>query len=243
MSAQDVVDVIESDSGAMKVLRATADLGLPDWWIGAGFVRNRVWDAISNLPGSPERDVDVAYFDPEKLDPDEDARVEAEAMVALPGVPWEIRNQARMHLRNGDEPYTSALDAISHWPETATCVAVTLHGDSVRLVCSHGLADLVGMVVRPSPAFNNAAGRAKVQRRVEVKGWLDRWPDCGWKSSARAKRSKGSPAGRPLLGKIARRSARGRRHERTSRGGDRLVLPLSDHEPHGGAAGAAVGRG
>jgi hypothetical protein len=31
------------------------------------------------------------------------------------------------------------------------------------------------MVVRPSPAFNNAAGRAKVQRRVELKGWLDRW--------------------------------------------------------------------
>lgn len=175
MSAQDVVGVIESDPGAMRVLRATADLGLPDWWIGAGFVRNRVWDAISNLPVSPERDVDVAYFDPEKLDPREDARAEAQAMVALPGVPWEIRNQARMHLRNGDEPYTSALDAISRWPETATCVAVTLRGDSVRLVSCHGPADLVGMVVRPSPAFNNAAGRAKVQRRVEVKGWLDRW--------------------------------------------------------------------
>ncbi|MEU7998102.1 nucleotidyltransferase family protein, partial [Micromonospora sp. NPDC049060] len=31
--------------------------------IGAGFVRNRVWDAISNIAASPERDVDVAYFD------------------------------------------------------------------------------------------------------------------------------------------------------------------------------------
>ncbi|MFG2013000.1 nucleotidyltransferase family protein [Micromonospora sp. NPDC048868] len=174
-SAQDVVGVIESDPGAMKVLRVTADLGLSDWWIGAGFVRNRVWDAISNIAASPERDVDVAYFDPEKLDLREEARAEAQAMVALPGVPWEIRNQARMHLRNGDEPYTSALDAISRWPETATCVAVTLRGDSVHLVSCHGLADLVGMVVRPSPAFNNAAGRAKVQRRVQVKGWLDRW--------------------------------------------------------------------
>jgi uncharacterized protein len=42
-------------------------------------------------------------------------------------------------------------------------------------VSCHGLADLVGMVIRPSPAFNNAAGRAKVQRRVEAKGWLGRW--------------------------------------------------------------------
>ena len=42
MTEQDVVGVIESDPGALRVLRATADLGLPDWWIGAGFVRNRV---------------------------------------------------------------------------------------------------------------------------------------------------------------------------------------------------------
>ena len=82
MSAQDVVGVIESDPGAMRVLRATADLALPDWWIGAGFVRRRVWDAISNLPVSPERDVDVAYFDPKRLDSREDARAEAQAVVA-----------------------------------------------------------------------------------------------------------------------------------------------------------------
>jgi uncharacterized protein len=175
MDEKGIADLIESDPGAMRVLRATAGLGLPDWWIGAGFVRNRVWDAISNLPVSPERDVDVAYFDPEKLDPGEDARAEARAVAALPGVPWEIRNQARMHLHNGDRPYTSTLDAISRWPETATCVAVTLRGDSVHLMTCHGLADLVGMVVRPSPAFNNAAGRTTVRRRVAVKGWLDRW--------------------------------------------------------------------
>ena len=175
MGARDVVGVIESDPRAMRILRAAAGLGLPDWWIGAGFVRNRVWDAISGLPPSVERDVDVAYFDPRKLDPGEDARVEAQATAALAGVPWEIRNQARMHLRNGDRPYTSTLDAISRWPETATCVAVTLRGDAVRLVCCHGLADLVGMVVRPAPAFDNAEGRAKVRRRLAAKGWLDRW--------------------------------------------------------------------
>ncbi|WP_041833472.1 nucleotidyltransferase family protein [Actinoplanes sp. N902-109] len=175
MSAQDVVGIIESDPGAMRILRAAAELGLPDWWIGAGFVRNRVWDAISNLPVAPERDVDVAYFDPQRLNPDDDVRAEAQAALALPEVPWEIRNQARMHLRNGDEPYTSALDAISRWPETATCVAVTLRADSVRLVTCHGLTDLVEMVVRPSPTFDNAAGRAKVRHRVETKGWRERW--------------------------------------------------------------------
>ncbi|GAA2688256.1 hypothetical protein Apa02nite_034930 [Actinoplanes palleronii] len=176
MSERDVVGVIESDPAAMSVLRAAAGLGLPDWWIGAGFVRNRVWDAISDQPVLPERDVDVAYFDPQKPDPGEDTRAEARAMAILPGVPWEIRNQARMHVRNGDEPYTSTLDAISRWPETATCIAVTLRGDSVHLVACHGIGDLVGMVVRPSPTFGNSVGRATVRARVEAKGWLTRWP-------------------------------------------------------------------
>ncbi|MBW4701019.1 nucleotidyltransferase family protein [Micromonospora sp. RL09-050-HVF-A] len=175
MSAQDVVGLIESDPAAMRVLRATAGLGLPDWWIGAGFVRNLVWDAISELPALPPRDVDVAYFDPQERDPGVDVRTEAWAATVLPGVPWEIRNQARMHLRNRDGPYLDTLDAISRWPETATCIAVTLRGDSVHLVCCHGAADLVGMVVRPSPAFDHAAGRAKVRERVTAKGWCGRW--------------------------------------------------------------------
>jgi hypothetical protein len=175
MSAQDVVGVIESNPGAMRVLRAAAELGLPDWWIGAGFVRNRVWDAISDLPALPARDVDVAYFDPRRTDPGEDERAEARALAILPEVPWEIRNQARMHLRNGDEPYTSALDAISRWPETATCVAVTLREGGVHLVACHGVDDLVGMVVRPSPAFDSAAGRETVRHRVSAKGWPGRW--------------------------------------------------------------------
>jgi uncharacterized protein len=175
-SAQDVVAVIESDPGAMRILRAAAGLGLPDWWIGAGFVRGRVWDAISNFPPSPDRDVDLAYFDPRNTDPAEEARTEAQASAVLPGTPWEIRNQARMHLRNGDEPYASTLEAIARWPETATCVAVTLRDDAVHLVACHGLDDLVNMVVRPSPAFTDEAGRAKIHRRLESKGWLNRWP-------------------------------------------------------------------
>jgi hypothetical protein len=176
MSVRDVVGLIESDPEAMSILRAAAGLGLPDWWIGAGFVRNRVWDAISDLPARPERDVDVAYFCPEKPDPHEDTLAEARALAIMPAVPWEIRNQARMHLRNGTEPYRSSLDAIVRWPETATCVAVTLRGDAVHLVACHGMDDLVGMVVRPSPAFADPAGRAKIQRRMADKGWLDRWP-------------------------------------------------------------------
>ena len=176
-SRQDVIDLIKSDAAAMQILRTAESLALPDWWIGAGFVRNRVWDALSGLSVSqvPPRDVDVAYFDPQRLDPAEEQHAEAAAMSALPGVPWEIRNQARMHEQHGDAQYTSTLDAISRWPETATCVAVTLRRGDVHLVTCHGIEDLVHLVVRPSPAFDTPTGRAKVCRRADAKGWLARW--------------------------------------------------------------------
>lgn len=169
--------LIESDQAAMETLRTVATLGLPEWWVGAGFVRNRVWDAVSgNRQVWAVRDVDVAYFDPDRAEEALDYQLEAKAGNTMPGVPWEIRNQARMHLRNGDEAYTSTMDAIARWPETATCVGVTLDQDHVRLSCCHGVEDLVGLVVCPSPAFDHPAGRARIRQRVEATGWLERWP-------------------------------------------------------------------
>ncbi|MRE47150.1 hypothetical protein GII66_24395, partial [Escherichia coli] len=41
----------------------------------------------------------------------------------LPSLDWSVKNQARMHQRNGDYPYTSTRNALLHWPETATAIA------------------------------------------------------------------------------------------------------------------------
>jgi hypothetical protein len=38
--------LIASDDRRMRVLHAVRDLGLPDCWVAAGFVRTRVWDHL-----------------------------------------------------------------------------------------------------------------------------------------------------------------------------------------------------
>jgi hypothetical protein len=48
----------------MAALDAVSDLGLPQWCIGAGVIRNIVFDQIDGGSTTPIRDVDVAYFDP-----------------------------------------------------------------------------------------------------------------------------------------------------------------------------------
>ena len=48
----------------------------------------------------------------------------------LPTIPWSVKNQARMHIANNIPPYSSAVDAISKFPETATALGVKLDDEN-----------------------------------------------------------------------------------------------------------------
>ncbi len=160
----------------MRALAAAAALELPDSWIGAGFVRNAVWDTLHGYDRPTAlNDVDVLYFDPR--DPSREAERSHEQRLAqdMPGVPWSVRNQARMHLRNGDAPYRSVLDAMRYWGETPTGVAMRLGREShLELIAAYGIDDLVNLEVWPTPSF---AGKLHVYRaRMRKKRWTTIWP-------------------------------------------------------------------
>ena len=160
-------------------LRAVAALGLPDCWIGAGFLRNRVWDALSGFAfdTNPPQDIDVVWFDRTRATPEADAALEVRLRHAMPTLDWSVKNQARMHLRNRHPPYASTADALAHWLETATGVAARLGPQGVELMAPHGLDDLLGLVLRPSPdALADPARLAELRRRAHEKGWPSRWP-------------------------------------------------------------------
>ena len=120
----DIVQFIERQPDMMRLLDVTESLALPDCWIGAGFVRNAVWDAMHGKPAVARNDVDVVYFDPADTSAARDAAIEATLREAHPQAQWDVKNQARMHQRTGVAPYLNIEDAIARWPETATAVAV-----------------------------------------------------------------------------------------------------------------------
>jgi hypothetical protein len=172
----DIASLIERHPDMMRLLRAVQALGVPDCWIGAGFVRNAVWDVLHHraIDCSALSDVDVVYFDRADASPSRDRATEAALAARMPGVMWSVKNQARMHERNGVAPYVDMADAISRWPETATAVAARLSNDRVELLAPLGVGDLLEMIVRPTPAFR--ARRDEVVRRVAEKNWCARWP-------------------------------------------------------------------
>ena len=58
--------IIQRDAFRMRCLHALRDLNLPQGYIGAGFVRNAIWDELHNRAEfTPLNDIDVVYFNDE----------------------------------------------------------------------------------------------------------------------------------------------------------------------------------
>ena len=137
MDETQIIAHVREDARMMRTLRTVRDLQLPDWWIAAGFLRNKVWDILHEYhEPTPLNDVDVVYFDERNADEDDDSEWERRLKRIDPSTPWSVKNQARMHLRNGHSPYESATDAMSRWPETALepCVDQVLFLE-FRMIC------------------------------------------------------------------------------------------------------------
>ncbi|CAM3844449.1 hypothetical protein VA7868_04587 [Vibrio aerogenes CECT 7868] len=158
----------------MKALECVRLLGLPDCYIAAGFLRNLVWDHQHDKPNAtPLNDVDVIYFDKKEPQPARYLHYEQLLKAMLPQVQWQVRNQARMHVRNGDAPYHSSLDAMRYWPEKETAVAVRLLDDgSLDYLAAFDFNSLFAGKVTHNPRRDYAI----FVQRVNTKGWLNQWP-------------------------------------------------------------------
>ncbi|GGM11900.1 nitrate reductase [Pseudomonas asuensis] len=164
---------IAEDSLRSQILTCVAGLHLPDAWVAAGFVRNLVWDRLHEYKTStPLTDIDVIYFDSACIDPERDAALERQLKACI-ALPWSVKNQARMHTRNGDLPYHSSLDAMSYWVEVETALAARLlPTGQVEIASPFTQAGLFNLYVTPNP--KRCKPEAFRQRQRE-KGWARQW--------------------------------------------------------------------
>ncbi|MGO4573590.1 nucleotidyltransferase family protein [Microvirga sp. 2TAF3] len=172
----DIAHFLETQADLRGFLASVESLGLPDCWIGAGFVRNAIWDALHgrSFDTGSLNDVDVVYCDSADSSRERDIALERQLRELHPGPPWSVKNQARMHRRNGDAPYRDTRDAIAHWPETATAIAARSVNGRVEIIAPHGVEDLLNLIVRPTPVFRSKIGIYR--QRAAGKDWPVRWP-------------------------------------------------------------------
>lgn len=175
MYLDDIREEILKDETIQSASLVVKQLKLNDWFVSAGLIRNFIWDHYFGLPKHQLiSDIDVIYFDKSSLDILIEKKIESELQFLMPQFNWSVKNQARMHLRNGDRPYTSSLDAMSFWPEIQTSIGVTFD-DSDKLILKSPFYESykVDRVTRNTVKDNRRIFRERLYNR----NWLSRWPD------------------------------------------------------------------
>ncbi|WP_231378497.1 nucleotidyltransferase family protein [Bordetella sp. FB-8] len=174
--------ILAANASFMAILRALRAAALPQGCVGAGAVRSLVWDALHGRSQWTMRgDVDVAYFDGTDLSVASQSAYLARLRRIEPDAPWEVVNQAGVHLWYERHfgfavaPLSSVEEAIATWPEYASCVAVRLEANGwLDIVAPWGLDDLFSMTVRHNPT---RARLDQYHRRIHAKRYAEQWPN------------------------------------------------------------------
>lgn len=170
-----VTSLVQASPIVMNVLNSIRETD-SRLYLGGGLVRNLAWDFLHGYASpTPIDDVDVVYFDKLSATKEHDVALEERLRSHIANLRWSVKNQARMHTANQDDPYTSLLDSVSKWPETCTSFVVRMtESGQLDIIAPHGFADLLRLVVRPTDHFSNKLERYR--QRLASKNWSATWP-------------------------------------------------------------------
>ena len=166
---QRLISILRNHDWFMDALNEVNKLKMTQWCIGAGIIRNIVFDYLQGITNPSIRDVDVAYYNPEDLSETRDKEYESILNENMPEIPWEVTNQAGVHLWYHKifgykvDPIISIEDAVSTWPETCTSIGITITKvGKIEVFTPFGLDDLFGMIIRRNP------------RRIDIRTYNER---------------------------------------------------------------------
>ena len=141
-------------------------------------IRIIVFDYLSGTKGTLPRDVDVAFFCKKDLNRQRDKEYELKLKEQMPTIPWEVTNQAGVHLWFHKKygyavpPLKNIDDAIATWPETCSAIGITKKLAGYQVYAPFGLDDLFNMVVRRNP---RRVDIKTYEKRIEDKQFSRKW--------------------------------------------------------------------
>lgn len=130
LTQSDVLALIRGSNHTMKLLKTVQQSDMTDAWLSAGSIRNLIWDHLEGKSEpTPMNDVDVIYYDPDNITKEHEKAWDAHLTSITPNIPWECKNQARMHKKHGFEPATSVAEGMSRWVYKSCAIAARLTDD------------------------------------------------------------------------------------------------------------------
>lgn len=169
--------LINANQELMTLLQIIKGLDLPDAWLCAGTLSNFIWNQLSNKAQALTTDVDLVFYD-SHLSYQETVELEKEIKIKFPQYDWEVKNEVYMHIHTPNaQPYQSARDAISKFPEKCTAIAARLNPDNqLDLFLPYGENDILAFKVNPTPFYQGDPERHKIyNQRMLKKNWNEIW--------------------------------------------------------------------
>jgi hypothetical protein len=77
-SPLEISKFLECQPVILSILKQVEALLIEDCWVGAGLIRNAIWDHLHGRSVEPllDSDVDVVYWDPTNVNPERDIAIE-----------------------------------------------------------------------------------------------------------------------------------------------------------------------
>lgn len=152
----------------------------PEAYLAAGIIRQLVWSTLHRQQYDIRHmEIDVVFYDPD-LKHISEKDIQAALHQLFPDNVWDVVNQATVHhwyvTEQGKKisPYSSLINALSTWPETATAIAVRLnHDDQLEIIAPFGLEDLFELKLRWN---SKLVSKPLFLDRIRQKNWMERWP-------------------------------------------------------------------
>jgi hypothetical protein len=134
-------------------LKSIREIGLADWWIAGGAVRNTTWMQLfpDNCTLSI-KDLDVVFFD---KNTGKETELEAKNLLHTKHKEWvfDVKNQSSFGVwRPWHFVFQDTTDGIAHFLNTATAIGITLdNSDNIQIFQPYGLNDLFNGILRSTP--------------------------------------------------------------------------------------------
>lgn len=173
--------IVEANPSLMRLFDALDQIGLKNYYIGAGAIAQSVWNHLSGYPVDHGiSDIDLVYFDDQHLEEGHEQELKRKIEACLPDFPlWiDLKNQARVHLWYKEkfgyeiQPYLSLEHAINTWPTTATSLGLRREGSGEwTIYAPFGIDDIFDMRIRA-----NARQITEEIYMAKVEKWSKKWP-------------------------------------------------------------------
>ncbi|MEG0483614.1 MAG: nucleotidyltransferase family protein [Acinetobacter sp.] len=148
-------------------------------YLSAGVIRNLVWSELHQQQYKIEHtEIDVIFYDLTNQYSEQQGLTRL-LNQQFPENEWDVVNQAFVHTWYKTDrglsisQYSSLIDALSVWVETATAVAVRLlENDDLEIIAPFELNDLFELKLRWN---NRLVSREVFIQRVQSKQFLEKW--------------------------------------------------------------------